>query len=153
MKIRYGTVQEEKGGYARVLLETAGGNTLTPWLPVPQRSTIGDKDYRPLAKGTLVSMVIDEEGEALIVGAHYNKRDVPPGGSGGDVWVKVFRDGTTISYDAAGKNLAINAAGGVAVQVTGDCSIRAASCTIEASSGQIKGLRCQYTGKKRHNFA
>jgi len=152
MKIRYGTVQEEKGGYASVLLETAGGNTVTPFLPVPQRSTVGDRDYRPLAKGTMVSLVIDEDGEALIVGAHYNNRDLPPGGSSADLWVKLFRDGTTISYDAAGKNLAISAAGGVTVQVKGDCSIKADSCTIEASSGQIKGLRCQYTGKKRHNF-
>lgn len=153
MKIRYGTVEEEKGGYARVLLETAGGNTVTPFLPVPQRSTVGDKDYRPLAKGTMVSLVIDEDGEALIVGAHYNKRDVPPGGAdGGSMWVKNFRDGTTISYDSSGSTLVVQAAGGLTIEAEGTVSVEAETCNISASGGTVQGLRCQFSGNQNHTF-
>ena len=151
--IRYGTIISESGGYASVLFESAGGNTVSPRFPVAQRSTVGDKDYRPLPAGTLVGVLLDEEGEGFIMGACYNKSDVPPAGSGSGVWVKEFRDGTRISYDSGGSMLTVQAAGGVTIAVEGECSITADTCNITASSGKIAGLRCRADNYPDHDFS
>ena len=150
--IRYGTIQEEKSGWATVMLQAAGGATVTPMLPVVQRATVGDKDYRPLDQGTLVALVLDENGEGIILGAVYNDKDMPPVGSAEKKWVTAFADGTKIAYDKEAKKLSLSASGAVDIEVLGSCSIEAQSCNINASSGTINGLRCQFTGAPRHNF-
>ncbi|UZJ39153.1 phage baseplate assembly protein V [Prosthecochloris sp. SCSIO W1102] len=150
--IRYGTVVEEKDAWASVLLETAGGNTLTPMFPVVQRSTMDDKDYRPLAKGALVSVVIDDNGEGVILGAVYNNKDRVPEGADKNTWVTEFKDGTVIKYDNSSSKLVIESQGDVDIEVSGSCSIEAQSCNIKASGGAINGLRCQYTGRPNHTF-
>ena len=152
MKIRYGMIQEEAGGWARVFFQTAGGDTVSPLLPVVQRSTVGDRDYRPLGKGSLVAVMLGDDGEGVILGAVYNDKDTPPAGADDKTWITEFGDGTSISYDTGSKKLTLAAAGDIEITVEGTCSVTAETCDIGASSGTINGLRCQFTGAPRHSF-
>ncbi len=152
MKIRYGTIQGEVDGWARVLFDTAGGATVSPAFPVVQRSTVGDRDYRPLRKGTLVAVMLSPEGEGVILGALYNDRDVPPDGADDKTWITEFGDGSSISYDTEEHKLTVAAAGDIEVAVEGACSLTAETCTIAAETGSINGLRCQFTGAPQHGF-
>lgn len=152
MRIRYGMIQEEAGGWAKVLFETAGGSTVSPALPVVQRSTVGDRDYRPLRKGTLVAVMLSPEGEGVILGAVYNDRDVLPDGADDNTWITEFGDGTSISYDTDARKLTIAAAGDIEIAVEGVCDLTAETCNVNAESGDINGLRCQFTGATQHNF-
>lgn len=152
MKIRYGIVQGEVDGWATVMFQTAGGNTVSPPFPVVQRATVGDRDFRPLRKGTQVAVMLDDDGEGVILGATYNEKDKPPDGANDKTWITEFGDGTTISYDTEQKKLTIEASGDIEIAVVGACRVSAEECTIEATSGTIQGLRCQYTGRPTHTF-
>jgi phage baseplate assembly protein gpV len=151
--IRYGVVQQTKKGYVKLLYQTAGGNALSPWVPVPQDSTVGTRKYRQLEKGTMVSSIVDDDGEVAIIGACYNDKDPAPGGDNDTAEVIEFSDGTVISYDPATQSLGLTLAGGVTMTVQGDCTINVAgACTLSADSGSI-GLRCYYNNNPQHVFA
>lgn len=169
-KIRYGTIQEEKGGWAKVLFETAAGNTISPMLPITQRSTVGDKDYRPLERGTLVAVMLDDDGDGVIMGAIYNAKDKVPEESLSKAWVKRFRDGSMVSYDLTTHTMTLRLVGPLAISFLGQyggtdqCVVTAdhvrvvakqaklecsESCDLLAPSGEIRS-RCHYDGQIHH---
>ena len=118
MSLRFGFVEEVAKPLVKVNFPGADGD-MPLWLQLLAQWTEDDQDWNPPAKGEHVACLLDENAESgVIMGSPWSDLKAPPSDSL-SVWMKRFKDGTTLTYDKDAKKLSVIHADGTTVEVTG----------------------------------
>lgn len=133
VELEYGEVsaQDFKACRIRVRLDERDG-VQSWWLHVPQRHTQGTQS-RPLLPelGEQVAVLLDADGVGgVYLGGIYSTAEPPPVIDEDTDFVR-FRDGTTVTYDAAGGALEVVCVGSISLQ---------AATTIQLQAGESIAL-------------
>lgn len=92
---------------------------LSPWLDVPVRDALDDKEYSLPSVGAQVAVLLDEHGDSgCVIGALYSDADPAPA-AGVDIRRWTMKDGTKLEYDRAAHTLTLDVKGDVLVKVDG----------------------------------
>ncbi len=96
--LKFGIIDQCSKGKARVKFEDVG--IVSALIPITYTDTLTNPESFDLAEGTQVVCLMDHNCEyGAIIGAIYSDEDPVPSGSGSNVWVKKFEDGTVFSYN------------------------------------------------------
>lgn len=99
----------------------------TAWLSFLTPNAGGNQFYCLPDVGELVAILLDARGEGgCVLGAIYNEQDPTPVQSG-EIWLKQFKNGTTIQHDRKSGDLTIHTTGKVIVN----------NCHVEVNSGNV----------------
>jgi len=123
--IRVGEVVavDEKNCRVRVRLKDCDG-MVSYWLPVVVPKSKDDKFYFLPDVGELVLCAFLDYGveQGFVLGAIYNKKDLPPVSSRDKLHIK-FKDGTFLEYDRNSHKLKIHCKGDIEIIAEGNVTI------------------------------
>lgn len=139
-KIGHITSVDASKGLAKVKFDEDG--IVSDWLQVLHGNTKNNKDSKVFDINEHVVVLVDENVEnGFILGAIYSADTLPPSGSGKDVWMKTFSDGTNIKYNRSTHELNIQIGESGKVKITGDVEVTGklkVSDDIESTTGNIE---------------
>lgn len=99
----------------------------TAWLSFLTPNAGGNQFYCLPDEGELVAILLDARGEGgCVLGAIYNEQDPTPV-QNSDIWLKKFKNGTTIQHDRKSGDLTIHTKGKVIVN----------NCHVEVNNGNV----------------
>ena len=88
----------------------------TAWLSFLTPNAGGNQFYCLPDVGELVAILLDSRGESgCVLGTIYNEQDPTPV-QNGEIWLKKFKNGTTIQHDRKSGHLTIHTSGKVIVK-------------------------------------
>lgn len=99
----------------------------TAWLSFLTPNAGGNQFYCLPDVGELVAILLDSRGEGgCVLGTIYNEQDPTPV-TNGKIWLKKFKNGTTIQHDRKSGDLTIHTTGKVMVN----------NCHVEVNNGNV----------------
>ena len=99
----------------------------TAWLSFLTPNAGGNQFYCLPDVGELVAILLDSRGESgCVLGTIYNEQDPTPV-QNGEIWLKKFKNGTTIQHDRKSGHLTIHTSGKVIVN----------DCEVEVNTGNF----------------
>lgn len=99
----------------------------TAWLSFLTPNAGGNQFYCLPDAGELVAILLDARGEGgCVLGTIYNEQDPTPV-QNGEIWLKKFKNGTTIQHDRKSGDLTIHTKGKVIVN----------NCHVEVNNGNV----------------
>ena len=106
----------------------------TAWLSFLTLNAGGNQFYCLPDVGELVAILLDARGEGgCVLGAIYNEQDPTPVANG-DIWLKKFKNGTTIAHDRKSGHLTIHTSGKVIVN---DCEVEVNNGNVNVNGGDV----------------
>ena len=106
----------------------------TAWLSFLTPNAGGNQFYCLPDVGELVAILLDARGEGgCVLGAIYNEQDPTPVANG-DIWLKKFKNGTTIAHDRKSGDLTIHTSGKVIVN---DCEVEVNNGNVNVNGGDV----------------
>lgn len=106
----------------------------TAWLSFLTPNAGGNQFYCLPDAGELVAILLDAHGEGgCVLGAIYNEQDPTPVANG-DIWLKRFKNGTTIAHDRKSGDLTIHTSGKVIVN---DCKVEVNNGNVNVNGGDV----------------
>lgn len=106
----------------------------TAWLPFLTPNAGGNQFYCLPDVGELVVILLDSRGESgCVLGTIYNEQDPTPVANG-EIWLKKFKNGTTIQHDRKSGDLTIHTTGKVIVN---NCHVQVNYGNVNVSGGDV----------------
>lgn len=106
----------------------------TTWLSFLTPNAGGNQFYCLPDEGELVALLLDARGEGgCVLGAIYNEQDKTPV-QNSDIWLKKFKNGTTIAHDRKSGDLTIHTRGKVIVN---DCEVEVNNGNVNVNGGDV----------------
>lgn len=106
----------------------------TAWLSFLTPNAGGNQFYCLPDEGELVALLLDARGEGgCVLGAIYNEQDKTPV-QNSDIWLKKFKNGTTIAHDRKSGDLTIHTSGKVIVN---DCEVEVNNGNVNVNGGDV----------------
>lgn len=106
----------------------------TAWLSFLTPNAGGNQFYCLPDVGELVAILLDARGEGgCVLGAIYNEQDPTPVANG-EIWLKKFKNGTTIQHDRKSGDLTIHTTGKVIVN---NCHVQVNNGNVNVSGGDV----------------
>ena len=106
----------------------------TAWLSFLTPNAGGNQFYCLPDVGELVAILLDARGEGgCVLGAIYNEQDLTPVANS-DIWLKKFKNGTTIAHDRKSGDLTIHTSGKVIVT---DCEVEVNNGNVNVNDGDV----------------
>lgn len=106
----------------------------TAWLSFLTPNAGGNQFYCLPDEGELVAILLDARGEGgCVLGTIYNEQDPPPVANG-EIWLKKFKNGTTIQHDRKSGDLTIHTTGKVIVN---NCHVQVNYGNVNVSGGDV----------------
>ena len=106
----------------------------TTWLSFLTPNAGGNQFYCLPDVGELVAILLDARGEGgCVLGAIYNEQDPTPVANG-EIWLKKFKNGTTIQHDRKSGDLTIHTTGKVIVN---NCHVQVNNGNVNVSGGDV----------------
>nr|WP_314740863.1 phage baseplate assembly protein V [uncultured Haemophilus sp.] len=106
----------------------------TAWLSFLTPNAGGNQFYCLPDVGELVAILLDARGEGgCVLGAIYNEQDPTPVVNG-EIWLKKFKNGTTIQHDRKSGDLTIHTTGKVIVN---NCHVQVNNGNVNVSGGDV----------------
>ena len=106
----------------------------TAWLSFLTPNAGGNQFYCLPDVGELVAILLDARGEGgCVLGAIYNEQDLTPVANS-DIWLKKFKNGTTIAHDRKLGDLTIHTSGKVIVN---DCEVEVNNGNVNVNDGDV----------------
>ena len=106
----------------------------TAWLSFLTPNAGGNQFYCLPDVGELVVILLDSRGESgCVLGTIYNEQDPTPV-QNGEIWLKKFKNGTTIQHDRKSGDLTIHTSGKIIVN---DCEVEVNNGNVNVNSGDV----------------
>lgn len=106
----------------------------TAWLSFLTPNAGGNQFYCLPDVGELVAILLDARGEGgCVLGTIYNEQDPTPV-TNGDIWLKKFKNGTTIQHDRKSGDLTIHTTGKVMVN---NCHVQVNNGNVNVTGGDV----------------
>ncbi|MDO4627014.1 MAG: phage baseplate assembly protein V [Pasteurellaceae bacterium] len=106
----------------------------TAWLSFITPNAGGNQFYCLPDVDELVAILLDARGEGgCVLGAIYNEQDPTPT-QNSDIWMKKFKNGTTIQHDRKSGDLTIHTTGKVIVN---NCHVQVNNGNVNVSGGDV----------------
>lgn len=106
----------------------------TAWLSFLTPNAGGNQFYCLPDVGELVAILLDSRGESgCVLGTIYNEQDPTPV-QNGEIWLKKFKNGTTIQHDRKSGDLTIYTTGKVIVN---NCHVQVNNGNVNVSGGDV----------------